>query len=146
MPVLWKRLSEPRGADTPAHTHRSEPKAPPLDSHAFPLSRNETIRDGLDRPLGRDKAVRPRDGARSGPLREGQLNGEALCNGLALLAVPQRTADRPEQAVERGEQDGEAGPEEGDARVDEEPLGRLVADDSGAGPVAGEPVLRAHTA
>ena len=93
-----------------------------LYSQAPPLGRSETTGDGLGRPLGRNEAVRPRDGAGRRPLRERPLNREALSDRLAPPPVPQRTTDHPEQPVERSKHDSQTNPEDGDARIDDEPL------------------------
>lgn len=125
MPVLRKK----RGGSShvPIRAKRST-----LNSQTPPLSRNETVDGRLNRLLGRDEAIRPRDGSQSRPLRQRPLNRKTLSDRPAPLAIPQRAADRPEQPIERGEQDGEAGPEENDARIDDEPLHREV-EETGAG-------------
>lgn len=127
MPVLRE---ETRGGHPSSHVPiRAE--RPTTDSHALPLSRDETIR--------------PRNKARSRTLRQRPLNRETLSDRLAPPAPPQRTTDHPEQSVERSEQESQTGPEECDARVDDEPLHREV-EEAGAGvTTTRKPMLRAHT-
>ena len=81
---------------------------PTLDSHALPPGRNET--------------VRPRDRARSRPLRQRPLNRETPGNRPAPLTPPQQTTDHPEQPIERDNHNSQTNPEENDARVDDEPF------------------------
>ena len=116
-----------------------------LDSYTLPLGRNETIEYRLNRPLSRDEAVRPRDGAWGRPLRRRPLNRDTL-NNLALLTVPQRATDYPEQPVERSDQESQTGHEECDARVDNEPFHREVEEAAAATATTRGPVLGAHAA
>ena len=129
MPVLRKRR------EAPAHTYRSDP------SRAERLTPQQ-----LHAPLGRDETVRPRDGARSRPLRQKPPNRETPSDRLAPPKIPQRTTSHPEQTVERGEHDSQTSPEDGDARIDDEPLHHEAHRTSASATTTREPVLGAHTA
>lgn len=84
----------------------------------MPLSRDEAVGGGLDRPLSRDEAVQPRGGARSRPLRQRPLNGEALGLNLTLL-VPQLPTDQPGAADDGSREEADRKGQHADHRVDE---------------------------
>lgn len=126
MPVLRKRRGG-GNSHTPIRAKRST-----LDSHTL--------------PLGRDETVRPRDKARSRPLRQRPLNRETLNDRPAPPAIPQRTTDHPEQPIERGKHDSQTSPEDGDARIDDEPLHHEAHGTSASVTTTREPVLGAHAA
>ena len=67
---------------------------------------------------GRDETVRPRDRARSRPLRQRPLNGEAPGLNLTLL-VPQLPADQPSAAGDGGREEANYESQHADHRVDE---------------------------
>lgn len=122
MPVLRKRWRS-------AHTYRSKPKGlPSTVAPPPPLSRNEAVGDGPNRPL------QPR-----------QLNREALSDRLAPLAIPQRTAHHPEHTVERSKHDSQTNPEDGDTRIDDEPLHHEAHGTSASVTTTRKPALGAHT-
>ena len=91
-------------------------------SSHVPIRAERSTPDSHALPLGRDETVRPRDRARSRPLRQRPLNRETLNDRLAPPTIPQQTTNHPEQPIERGEQNGEAHSEDDNARVDDEPL------------------------
>lgn len=72
----------------------------------------------MSRPLGRNEAVRPRDGARSRTLRQRPLNGEALSLNLPLLVL-QLPADQPGAADNGGREKANREGQHGERRVDE---------------------------
>lgn len=80
-----------------------------LDSHAPPLSRDETIGGELNWLLGQNEAIWPRGGARYRPLRQRPTP----------LAIPQRTTDHPEHAIERGKHDSQTSPKKDDGGIDD---------------------------
>lgn len=90
-------------------------------SHA-PIRAGRTNLGSRPPPLGRNEAVRPRDRARSRPLRQRPLNRETLSEQLAPLSPPQRTTNHPEQTIERSKHDSQTNPEKDDARIDDESL------------------------
>nr|DAM57411.1 MAG TPA: hypothetical protein [Caudoviricetes sp.] len=93
-----------------------------LDSHTLPLSRNKTVGGRPNRLLGRNKAIRPRDRARSRPLRQRPPNRKTPNNRPAPLTPPQQTADHPEHTIERSKHNSQTNTEENNTRIDDAPL------------------------
>lgn len=104
-------------------------------AHRATALRTGAYAGARDRLPGRNETIRPRDGARSRPLRQRPLNRDAQSDRLTPPTVPQRAADHPEQAVERGKHNSQTSPEENNARVDDESLHREV-EEAGAGVTA----------
>lgn len=125
-PVEKTRSGRP-SSHAPIRAERST-----LYSQALPLSRNET--------------VRPRDRARSRPLRQRPLNREAPSNRLAPLAIPQRATNHPEQPIERSKHDSQPHPEDHNARIDDEPLHHEAHRARATVATARKPVPGPHTA
>lgn len=140
MQALQKRRGGP-SSHTPIRAERST-----LYGRALPLGRDETIGYRPNRPLSRNKAVRPRDRTRSRPLRQRPLNRKTLSDRGAPLTVPQQTANHPEQPIERSNHDSQTNPKENDTGVDNEPLHHEAHRTSASVTTTRKPMPRTHTA
>lgn len=96
-------------------------------------------------PPGRDETIRPRDRARSRPLRQRRLNRKTLNDRPTPLTIPQRTTDHPKQPVERGNHDSQTRPEKDDARIDDEPFHNEAHRAAARATTMRKPPLGAHT-
>lgn len=128
---------------------RKKPSRPPGAGAPFWSASRSARRGGVHRgrngPLGRNETIRPRDRARSRPLRPRQMNRETLNDRLTPLTPPQQATNHPEQPIELGKHDSQTGHEDGDARIDDESLHRGVEDARAGMTTTRNPVLRAHT-
>ena len=147
---IWRVLRPVRSRNgghdaSPTEKTLRSPRSEHLSSHA-PIRAKRSAPYSRALPLSQNETIRPRDRARSRPLRQGPLNRETLSDRPTPLTSPQRTTTHPEHTVERSKHDSHTSPEDGDARVDDEPFHHEAHGTSASVTTTRKPALRSYTA